>query len=398
MIKPLNIINDYCLYLLVFSITFESWDPFQLVGTVSVTYITTILYLASWVPLIGSNFHFAPLKRFVTPLLLLILVGFFCSVINSEYVTEIKYSYNYRTLLLIVLMTFIAAHIYCKPKVLPLVLKSYVASMLLVYILVFLGNGVTVENGRLLLFGENPNVMGAKAALAFLITISWLTNKFSFIRFIVIGAICIPFIGLVATSGSRGAFVSMFLGLAVLLYFRKTSVLKKWALIILAALGSVMLITYLFETNPILAERMLETVETGDTGRNMLWEAAFNVIGDNIIIGAGFEGLIPRMYQYSGIHLAPHNIFLYLFITTGLPGLILFLIFLFRLSKLLLADIKYTGNAVYLVLFVIVIFNMSKQGGSIHKTLFFFFFGVLIGSTAQLISRNQQKKIAKLKY
>ena len=68
---------------------------------------------------------------------------------------------------------------------------------------------------------------------------------------------------------------------------------------------------------------MLETVETGDTGRNMLWEAAFNVIGDNIIIGAGFEGLIPRMYQYSGIHLAPHNIFLYLFITTGLPGLIL---------------------------------------------------------------------------
>lgn len=393
MLRLLNIINDYCLYLLVFSITFESWDPFQLVGTFSVTYMTTILYIGTWVPLIGRNFHFAPLKRFVIPLLLLILVGFICSAINSEYVTEIKYSYNYRTLLLIVLMTFIAAHIYCKPKVLPLVLKSYVASMLLVFLLVSLGNGVTYENNRLLLFGENPNVMGAKAALAFLITMSWLVNKFSLIRLIVIGAICIPFIGLVATSGSRGAFVSMFLGLAVLLYYRKTSALKKWTLIIFAVLGSIMLITYLFETNPVLAARFLETVETGDTGRNMLWEAAFNVIRDNIIIGAGFPGLIPRMYEYTGIHLAPHNIFLYLYITTGLPGFILFLIFLFRLSKLLLVDIKHTGNALYLVLFVIVIFNMSKQGGSIHKTLFFFFFGVLIGSTVQLISRNQHKEI-----
>ncbi|GMN12032.1 hypothetical protein MTsPCn9_09350 [Croceitalea sp. MTPC9] len=394
MIRTFNILNDYCLVLLVFSVTFESWDPFQLVGTVSVTYITTILYLATWVPLIGRNFHFAPFKKFVIPLVLLLVVGFINSAINSEYVTELKLAYEYRTLLLIVLMTFIAAHLYIKPKTLPMVLNSYIASILLVSLLVSLGLGISYEHGRLLLFKENPNIMGAKASFAFLIAISRLINKFSIIRLIVIGAICIPFIGLVATSGSRGAFVSMFLGLAVLLYFRDTGILQKWALLIFAALASGMLITYLLENNPLMAARFLETVEKGETGRNVLWDAAFNIIKDNIIIGAGFEGVIPRMFQYSGIYLVPHNIFLYVFIAAGLPGIILFMIFLVRLIKLLLLHFKKSGDSLNLVIFVIVIFNMSKQGGSIRKILFWFFFAVLIGSTVHIVSMVKQEKLA----
>ncbi len=393
MIRLLNIINDYCLYLLVFSITFESWDPFQLVGTVSVTYMTTILYIGTWVPLIGRNFHFAPFKKFVIPLLLLLVVGFICSAINSEYVTEIKFAFAYRTLLLIVLMTFIAAHLYCKPKILPVVLNSYVASMLLVFLLVTIGEGVTIVNNRILLFGENPNIMGAKASLAFLIAISRLINNFSIKRLLLIGAVCIPLTTLVATSGSRGAFISMFLGLAVLLWFRKMGVLKKWALIIFAALASVMLITYLLETNPIMAERFLETVEKGETGRNVLWDAAFDIITDNIIVGVGFQGVIPMMYKYSGIYLVPHNIFLYVFIAAGLPGIILFITFLVRLFKLLMVHFKKSGDSLNLVLFVIVVFNMSKQGGSIGKTLFWFFFAVLIGSTVHVLSNVKQEKL-----
>lgn len=394
MLRTLNIINDYCLYLLVFSVTFESWDPFQLVGTVSVTFMTTILYLASWVPLISRNFNVLPFTKFVLPLLLLIVVGFICSAINSEYVTLMKEAYNYRTLLLIVLMTFIAAHLYCKPKISPIVLNTYVASMLLVFLLVSLGNGVTYENGRLLLFGENPNVMGSKAALAFLITISKLINNFSIKRFIITIAICIPFIGLVATSGSRGAFVSMFLGLAVLLYFRKTSVLNKWAIIIFAGLASSILITYMLQTNPTMAARLLDSVETGDTGRNALWDSAFRIIKDNIIIGSGFEGVKPRMFEYSGFYMKPHNVFLFIFISCGLPGVILFLIFLSRLTKLLFQYFKKSGDSLNLVLFVIIVFNMSKQGGSIGKILFWFFFAVLIGSTVHIISRNESKKIS----
>jgi O-antigen ligase len=323
------------------------------------------------------------------------VVGFTCSAINSEYVIEMKYAYNYRTLLLIVLMTFIAAHLYCKPKILPNVLNSYLASLLLVFLLVTLGNGVTYENGRLLLFGENPNIMGVKAVFAFLITISRLINNFSIKRLIIISAVCIPFISLVATSGSRGAFISMFLGLAVLLYFRNTGVLNKWVLIIFGVFASGMLITYLLETNPIMAERLLNTVETGDVGRNFLWDAAFNVIKDHIIIGAGFEGVKPRMYAYSGIYMNPHNIFLYVFIASGLLGLILFIIFLARLTKLLFFHFKKFGDSLNLVLFVIVIFNMSKQGGSIGKILFWFFFAVLIGSTVHIMTRVEHEKIAK---
>ncbi|MEZ2415474.1 O-antigen ligase family protein [Muriicola sp. E247] len=291
-------------------------------------------------------------------------------------------------------MTFIAAHLYCKPKNSSIVLNTYIASMLLVFLLVSLGNGVTYDNGRLLLFGENPNIMGAKASLAFLIAISKLINKFSIKRSIIIIAVCIPFISLVATSASRGAFVSMFLGLTVLLYFREMAAFKKWALIVFAALASGVLITYLLETNPLMAERFLNTVESGDIGRNTLWDAAFNIITDNIIIGSGFEGVRPRMFSYSGINLNPHNVFLYIFIACGLPGIILFLIFLTRLTKLLFRHYKKYGDSLNLVIFVIVIFNMSKQGGSLGKIIFWFFFAVLIGSTAQIMSSDKQEKLA----
>lgn len=393
MIKLFNAINDYCLYLLVFSITFENWDPFNFAGSLSITYLSTILYLGSWAPLIAKNFHFKPFKKFVIPLLLLIMVGFTFSAIYSEYVEEMKMAYNYRALLLIVLMTFIAAHLYVKPKTLPIVLNSYIASMLLVFLLVSLGKGVTYVNGRLLIFEENPNVMGAKATLAFLITISKLINNFSFKRSIIIIPICIPFISLIAMSGSRGAFVSMFLGLAVLLYFRRTGALNKLAVIVFGALGSAMLITYLLQTNPIMAERMSTTVETGDIGRNVLWAAAFNIIMDNPIIGAGFEGVKPRMYTYSGAFMNPHNIFLYVYISCGLPGIILWITFLVRLTKLLFLHFKKYGDSLNLVLLVSVVFNMSKQGGSIGKTFFWFIFALLLGSTVHLIAKKGYKEI-----
>ena len=393
MISLLNRINDYCLYLLVFSVTFENWDPFNLVGY-SVTYFATIMYLGTWVPLIARNFQFTPFKKIVIPLLLFIVVGFICSAIHSEYVHELKYAYHYRALLLIVLMTFIASHIYSKPKMLPLVLNCYLASVLLAFLLITVGKGVTYENGRLLLFGENPNIIGAKSALAFLITISRLINKFTIKRAVVIIAICIPFISIIAMSGSRGAFVSMFLGLSVLLLYRKTDILNKMALIIFGVLASAMLITYLLETNPVMAERFAATVERGDIGRNVLWAAAIEVIKDNIFIGAGFEGVKPRMYEHSGVFMNPHNILLYVYIASGLPGIILFVTFLARLVKLLFLHYKRYGDSLNLVMFVIVVFNMSKQGGSIGKTLFWFFFAVLMGSTAHVLSRVKQKKLA----
>lgn len=393
MVKILNTINDYCLYLLVFSVTFENWDPFKLVGTVSITFMTTILYFGTWVPLISRNFTFAPVKKFMIPLLFMFLVGFICSALNTEFVHEFRYAFHQRAFLLALLMMFIAAHLYCKPYTLTMVLNSYLASIIFLSVLASLGHGVTLVHGRAYLFGENPNVMGVKGVLAFLIIMSRLITKFSIKRAVVIVPMCIPFISLVVLSGSRGAFLSMFLGLGVLLFFRKTSLINKWAIFVLGIFASGFLMLYLLETNPVIAERLTETVETGDTGRNVLWDAAFNIIQDYPIIGAGFGGVIPRMYAYSGISLVPHNIFLYLFISCGVFGVIFFVVFLFRLVKQLFFHFKESGNSLNLVIFVIVMFNMSKQGGSIGKILFWFFFAILIGSSTQILHKQYTKPL-----
>jgi hypothetical protein len=39
--------DDFALYLLVFSVTFENWNPFGLQGVFSITKMTTIFYLIS---------------------------------------------------------------------------------------------------------------------------------------------------------------------------------------------------------------------------------------------------------------------------------------------------------------------------------------------------------------
>jgi len=377
--------------LLVFSITFENWDPFKLVGSYSVTYLTSILYLGTCIPVFQKNFNQDIFKKYVVPLFFFVLTGFIATAFNTVILEEFEQAFNYRVVLLVVLMMLMAAQIASDPKLVNRVLYIYVASMLLVYILFTLGIGDSYEKGRLMFFGENPNVFGMKAVIAFLIVAAEALDRgFSPKRLAVTIMIGTPLVILALLTVSRGAFLSIFLGFAVLVLFQNMAIIKKVFLVILGSFASVFFFFYALGSNAELQRRMMLSIEKGDTGRNQIWAGALDAIYDNFFIGVGFTGVYTEMERYSGRYGDPHNVFLYVLLCSGIVGFVFFMRFLWNVSRGQYIIYKITGKTIYLVILVIMIFNMSKSGGAIGKILFWFLFAVLIA--ASIITANKAKK------
>ncbi len=386
-------INKYCFFLLVFSVTFENWDPFNLSGIVSVTYMASILYILSWLPLLKSQFRLSSFKQYLIPLTLFTIIGIFSTALNSGYAESYQDSYDLRVITLIILMFLIVNHFYNDKSLVYEALNIYVISIILLYILALSGVGTEFKNGRLLLFGENPNSIGVKAVVAFLVVVSRLINdKLSLKKILLNGLYIFSTLNLIILTGSRGALLSVFLGLAILILFMKITIWKKILLTIGGIGFSILFLGIVMKTNPAFERRIMNTIETGDTGRNDLWESSLIIIEDNLFLGVGLAGALPEMMKYTGRLIDPHNVFLYVLMTTGLFGFLFYLIFILKLWKNLHQSFKRNGRVVFLVMLAVVLFNMGKTGGAIGKIFFWFFFAILIGST---FDKNEVKNSMK---
>lgn len=374
--------NNLCLYLLVFSVTFENWDPFHTSGVISITYMVTILYILSWFPFLTTLKSLIYLRQFVVPLLLFILVGIISTTINSYYARSLEDIIHKRMVQLIILMFLIAAHLMLRPKLIKQVLFTYVVSVLVMYLLYLAGQGVTFEHGRVLIFGENPNLIGLKATIAFHIGLNIVLNKNEHLFIRGFSALCLfPFFMMIVLSASRGALVSLFLGVLILVVNLKIELWKRFFLTSLGVFFALGSLTYIMETNPVFRERILKAVESGDIGRNTLWEAAMKGIEENLFFGVGIPGDMFTMFKYGGRFMDPHNVFLWVLLTTGFIGFIFFMAFIIRLAYQLFRNYQNNDFAVYTIIFLMALMNMAKAGGGIGKIIFWFLFGILIAGT-----------------
>ena len=114
------------------------------------------------------------------------------------------------------------------------------------------------------------------------------------------------------------------------------------------------------------------------------------MIEDNYFLGVGNSGLMPEMQKYSGIYTVPHNIFMEVWLTSGFLGFFFFMVFILRLLKGLYKEYQHTRNVLNLIIFLVILFNMSKSGGSIGFVFAWIFFGLLIAST--LINKHKNQK------
>ncbi|NHF61084.1 hypothetical protein FK220_017160 [Flavobacteriaceae bacterium TP-CH-4] len=389
-------LNDFLLYLLIFSATFEYWDPFGIAGTITIARMVTVLYVMSSLPFFKQYLRFRFLKQYVVPLFFLVLAGIFSTIVNDIYVLDLIEIFNTRFIQLALLMVLITAHTVTNKTVLQNALKVYVLSLLITALLLMAGVGITYHSGRLFLFGENANLTGFKSVLAILIVIGGVAGqKVSLKKWVLSILLILPLLMLLIASASRGALLSLFLGLFFMLVLLKVKVVKKIVLIAVGLFFSIYFINYIMVNDRDFAKRIESTIKNAETGgRTKLWESAERVIQDNFIFGVGHSGVNPAMLKYGQKAELPHNIFLEIWLTSGILGVFFFSLFLWRIAKKLWDRYRQTGQVLGLVLFLVILANLSKSGGAIGIIFAWIFFALLIASTTQIeeISSNIYEK------
>ena len=395
MLRLFKIINNFSLYILVFTVVFENWDPFGFGGTQSITYLTTIIYVFSWIPLLKYNLRIKSLQKFFIPLLLFIFVGIISTALNSVYATNLEDLLKTRFYQLIILALLVSNHIFIEKDIIWKVLTVYVCSVFFMYILALMGIGVTYELGRINIFGENPNGIGTKAVVAFMIVLGYLFNSKQTILTLILSILgLIGFLSLIILTASRGALLSLFVGTLIMTLLINIRPIKKVVLISVGIAFILLFYQYVLDTNEVFRRRITNAVESGDIGRNELWSTALLVIEDNLFIGVGIptSAFLTEMYKYGGGFMDAHNIFLYVLMTTGVTGFFFFMLFLFRLSRDLIKSCMISKNAMFLTIFLIIILFWSKAGAAIGSIYSWFFIAILIGSTLIDIDYNKITK------
>jgi O-antigen ligase len=214
------------------------------------------------------------------------------------------------------------------------------------------------------MFGANPNTFAFLEVLGIVIIVGIVVeNPCAFGKWRFLALATVPLL-LKASfmTGSRGALVSLALGLTPFFFTRNTARLR--VLIWLLLIGCGLLITFYVKNSDILMERMERTIEKGNTaGRLELWQVAVERIAEKPFSGWGFTGMIRCFNEVSDVS-DPHNVFLTMFLLTGIFGGIFFLMLAARWIFQALAARQTVWGCIPLALAVVVLSLFFKGGGA----------------------------------
>ncbi|MFV0210962.1 O-antigen ligase family protein, partial [Empedobacter falsenii] len=156
---------------------------------------------------------------------------------------------------------------------------------------------------------------------------------------------------------TRGALVVVFLSLLFFVFTKKG---YKKILYIMYSIPLVLLFLFMVNsTGSSLLDRVNSTIETNDTsGRDYLWKEAMAEFYKYPLIGGRIE--------VSGIY--PHNLFIEILMSTGVIGIILFILLFFNSIK----NVKINNDTIYIYIILIngLFFNMFS--GSFYTAILLF--------------------------
>ncbi len=220
----------------------------------------------------------------------------------------------------------------CHPQDLYAAFVGYAIGSMVVPILFFAGFGVEFdETERLVFFGNNSNVFGVRLSFAIGIILHLFiiqdyfrikSAKFWFILPIVL------LTSVLLATGSRTALLCLFLILGGTILSYKGQ--RKFIIVFGGILALVAL--YLFLRGTVVFDRLLYSVNTGDTGgRTDIWEALLPYCWENQWFGVGMTGYDLMASKAYGRIVNPHNVIIEIFAYSGFVGLTIYVFFWLRL-------------------------------------------------------------------
>ncbi len=315
------------LYLFMFSLNFEMVNLAGVFGTLSIGRITGFIYIVTLI-FVKYRFRIAGLVYLFYAIMAFIMVitasSVFCISNKYQKIIDISLIQN------IILFFLLLHHERNDSGVLKKSFYAFALGSAVLCITHLFGIGVSSSAQRLTIFGDNQNLLGLRLSMSivFLIYSALLSGKLVLWKRAAL-MLPVPFmLSLLLLTGSRVAFISLVLMLAVLLalYMFINPEIRLGSSLIYLGLALAFLVPALL-SNDLMNERLLAAKGGDLADRENIWRSFLPAVWERLIIGYGYSGYEQVSESIFGKITSPHNVFIEVLLYGGVAALALFILF-----------------------------------------------------------------------
>jgi O-antigen ligase len=382
-------IQRFALYLFLFSINFEVWDPFNTLGYFSISKLTGFIYLLAMIPRIiffNTNKEF---KKILRPLWLFYGLLTLVSILNiNSYFSNF---FDFTLFQNIILFWILINHEQKDPQVLEKGMLSFAFGSIVLALLFNAKIGIEYNSvGRVSIFGDNQNNTGIRTSISMVILIlSVVQNRLQISNKRYLLLLPIPLmLKLIFESGSRVSIIAFLLAFMTGVFLFKTKRPLGKIMVLVCGLIALLCIWQFLVQDEVIRLRLIQSIKEGDISeRDVIWKNLLPLIKSNPIIGVGKTGYSYfSQSTFSSVE-SPHNVILELLCYTGIIGLIIFLIFLYRIFLISFQNFKTSGLLLPLLLFY-PIMGMIVSSHILEVKIGWVIFAYIVGGSYDVINEK----------
>lgn len=327
-------IRRWALYVFFFSINFEVWDPLNTDGSFSISKFTGLIYFASIINNIRQFISFDGLKSYLFPIWLFFGLLTIVSYFN---INDASSSFFYSSIFQnIIIFWLLLNHERMEENIIEKGLLSFAIGSIALAALYYFGVGIEYTQGRVSIFGDNVNIVGMRMSISSTVLLLMsIQNRLNFSKWRFMLIIPIPImLLLMEKTGSRVAFLSFALSFVAGTLLLRTKAPGQKLLVLLLALVIAICGWKYLEHAETLKDRILLSFEERDlSSREKIWSSLVPLIRGNPLLGVGRTGYVQYTENVYGYTRSPHNVLLEVLCYTGVTGLIVYLLFIFRIIE-----------------------------------------------------------------
>lgn len=184
-------------------------------------------------------------------------------------------------------------------------------------------------------FTGNANVFGLIHSFIVPVLVSaWFVCRGFLLRLVLLSAACMSFAALMLSWSRASVLSAVVQGIVIAILFRKFKLLLAGAIVCILTIAAILAVP---DTRELVFAAL--RLQAGTTHRTLIWEAGLQSALASPLVGHGFGlrvgEVVPRVnwgdwgesfvFKSNEAPFFPHNLFIFVLLTSGMPGLILFL-------------------------------------------------------------------------